>query len=285
MTDTSSLRVAASNAAQLRAWDGDEGTYWVAHADRFDRGVARHHQRLMTSAAIGSAERVLDIGCGSGQTTRDAARAATEGSALGVDLSAAMLAFARRRAAEERVTNARFEQVDAQVHPFEADAFDVAISRTGAQFFGDLAAAFTNIARAVRPGGRLAIVSWQAAPSNEWIREFSGAMAAGRDLPSPPPDAPGPFSLADPDRVRLVLTTAGFSDVDLEAIEEPMWFGHDADDAHRFVGGLLGWMLDGLDDPGRSRALDALHASLAAHETADGVLYESAAWLITATRR
>jgi SAM-dependent methyltransferase len=195
-----------------------------------------------------------------------------------------MLAVARDRAIEEGVSNARFDQVDAQVHPFEAEGFDVAISRTGAQFFGDLAAAFANIARAIRPGGRLAIISWQALPRNEWIREFSGAMAAGRDLPAPPPDAPGPFALADPDRVRAVLSTAGFAEVDLEAVDEPMWFGADADDAHRFIGGLLGWMLEGLDESGRIRALDALHATMAAHETADGVLYESAAWLVTATR-
>src|SRR5215207_4897821 len=113
MTDTSSLPVDASNAGQLRAWDGDEGAYWAAHADYFDRGLARHHQRLMAAAAIGAAERVLDVGCGTGQTTRDAARVARVGSALGVDLSAAMLAVARRRATEEGVTNIRFEQADA----------------------------------------------------------------------------------------------------------------------------------------------------------------------------
>jgi ubiquinone/menaquinone biosynthesis C-methylase UbiE len=137
MTDTSSLPVDASNAEQLRAWDGDEGACWAARADHFDRSVARHHQRLMAAAEIGWAERVLDVGCGTGRTTRDAARATGAGSALGVDLSAAMLAVARRRAAEEGLTNARFEQVDAQVHPFVPEAFDLAISRTGAMFFGD----------------------------------------------------------------------------------------------------------------------------------------------------
>jgi cyclopropane fatty-acyl-phospholipid synthase-like methyltransferase len=137
MTATSSLPVDASNAGQLRAWDGDEGAYWAAHAEHFDRAVARHHVRLMAAAAIGEDERVLDIGCGTGQTTLDSARAAGDGSALGTDLSAAMLAVARRRAVEEGVTNARFEQVDAQVHPFEPKAFDAVISRTGAMFFGD----------------------------------------------------------------------------------------------------------------------------------------------------
>ena len=284
MTDTRSLPVDASNAEQVRAWDGDEGAYWAAHAEDFDRGLARHHERLMAAAAIGTAERVLDIGCGTGQTTRDAARTAGAGSALGVDLSAAMLAVARRRASEEGATNARFEQLDAQVYPFAADSFDAAISRTGAQFFGDLVAAFTNIRRAVRSGGRLALLTWQPPPGNEWLREFSGAMAAGRVLPAPPADAPGPFSLADPDRVRAVLTAAGFADVELEAVHEPMWFGRDADGAHRLISGLLGWMLEGLDQAGRRRALDALHVTMAAHETPAGVLYDSAAWLIGARR-
>jgi SAM-dependent methyltransferase len=284
MADTMSLPVDATNIGQVRAWDGDEGAYWAAHAEHFDRSLARHHQRLMAAAEPGPAERVLDVGCGTGQTTRDAARAATAGSALGVDLSAAMLAVARRRAAEEGLTNVRFEQVDAQVHPFAADSFDLVVSRTGAMFFGDVVAAFTNIRRAVRPGGRLVLLVWQAPPRNEWIGEFSAAMAAGRELPAPPPGAPGPFSLADPDRVRAVLSTAGFADVDLEGVQEPMWFGRDADDAHRLISGLLGWMLDGLDETGRARALDALRATMVAHETRDGVLHGSAAWLIRARR-
>jgi SAM-dependent methyltransferase len=283
MTET--LRVDAANTEQLHAWDGGEGAYWAAHPDHFDRAVARHHARLMAAAAIGATESVLDIGCGTGQTTCDAAEAAHAGSALGVDLSAAMLTVARRRAAERGLTNARFEQADAQVHPFDPRVFDVAISRTGAMFFGDPVAAFTNIGRSMRPSGRLVLLTWQPLPGNEWIREFIAAMAAGRDLPTPPSDAPGPFALADPERVRSVLSQAGFVDVDLESVEEPMWFGDDADDAHRLIGGMLGWMLDGLDARGRGRALDALHATMAAHEADDGVLFDSAAWLIRARRR
>ena len=239
---------------------------------------------MLATANITGSDRVLDIGCGTGQTTRDAARAAAGGSAVGVDLSARMLDYARRQAAEEGVTNASFEQVDAQIHPFPPESFDVAISRTGAMFFGDLTAAFTNIGHALVPGGRLVLVAWQPLPANEWIREISGALAAGRDLPAPPPDAPGPFSLSDPDRVRSILTAAGFTGVELEGTTAGMWFGTDADDAHRFVLGLMGWMLHGLDDTGRARAVDGLRTTMAAHETSDGVVFGSAAWTITATR-
>ena len=284
MSTTNAVPVDSSNIDQLRAWDGGEGEYWADNAEYFDRSVAGYHERLFAVAAIGERDRVLDVGCGTGQTTRDAARAASAGSALGVDLSSRMLDCARRRAGEENVSNVTFAQADAQIHPFEAGAYDVAISRTGAMFFGDPAAAFNNIGRALRPGGRLVLVTWQPLPGTEWIREISGALAAGRVLPTPSPGAPGPFSLSEPDRVRALLTSAGFADVELEGATASMWFGNDADDGHRFVLGLMGWMLEGLDAAGRARAIDALHATMAAHETPDGVLFESAAWTTRATR-
>src|SRR5437764_8559954 len=220
MVESAVVGVAPSNTEQAKAWDGDEGQYWATHAERFDRSIAAYHDAFIDAAAIGPHDRVLDIGCGTGQTTRDAARAATAGSALGVDLSSKMIDLARQLAAREGVANATFEQADAQIHPFAADSFDAAISRTGAMFFGDPVAAFTNIGRALRPGGRLTLLTWQPLAANEWIREISAALAAGRDLPAPPQDAPGPFSLSDPDRVRAILGTAGFTGVELQARSE-----------------------------------------------------------------
>ena len=283
VTVSNAVPVDSSNIGQLRAWDGDEGEYWADNAEYFDRSVAVYHERLLAAATINERAHVLDVGCGTGQTTRDAARAASAGSALGVDLSSRMLDHARRRATEEGVSNVTFAQADAQIHPFEPGFYDVAISRTAAMFFGDPVAAFSNIGRALRSGGRLVLVTWQPLPGNEWIREISGALAAGRDRPAPPPDAPGPFALSDRDRVRAVLTSAGFVDVELDGTTAGMWFGNDADDAHRFALGLMGWMLEGLDDAGRTRAIGALHATMAAHETPDGVLFASAAWIIQAT--
>ena len=128
-----------------------------------------------------------------------------------------------------------------------------------------------------RDPGRLVLLSWQPPASNAWFRELTSALAAGRDVPAPPHGAPGPFSLDDPERVRAILEAAGFSEIEHRAMTAGMWLGHDADDAYRFVLGLLGWMLDGLDDAGRRRALDALWSTVAAHETDGGVIYESAA--------
>jgi SAM-dependent methyltransferase len=283
MAATNAVPVDSSNTDQFHAWDGDEGNYWADNAEHFDRSVAGYHQRLLEVAAIGERDRVLDVGCGTGQTTRDAARAASAGSALGIDLSSRMLNYARRRATAEGVRNATFAQADAQIHPFEPSTYDVAISRTGAMFFGDHIAAFTNIGRALRPGGRLVLVTWQPLSGNEWIREISAVLAAGRELPALPPDA-GPFALSEPDRVRALLTSAGYTDISLDGTTAGMWFGSDADDAHSFTLGLMGWMLEGLDDDGRTRAIDALHTTMAAHCTPDGVLFGSAAWTIHATR-
>jgi SAM-dependent methyltransferase len=170
------------------------------------------------------------------------------------------------------------------VQPFARGWFDVAISLTRAMVFGDAVTGFTNIARALLPRGRLVLLTWQGPGPNEWIRELSGALAAGRDLPLPPPEAPGPFALSDPDRVRDVLAAAGFTDIESEARHEPMWFGDDPDDAYRFALGLMGWMLQGLDDNGRTRALDNLRRTLTAHDTGHGVLYDSATWTTSAHR-
>jgi SAM-dependent methyltransferase len=284
MVQIGTVTVDDSNVEQARAWDGDEGAYWAEHAEYFERSLARYDGAFLAAARVGPADRVLDVGCGTGKNARDAARLAAAGSVLGVDLSARMIGVARETAARERLGNVSFEQADAQVHPFPDAAFDVAISRTGAMFFGDPVAAFGNIARALRPGGRLVLLVWAPPPENEWITEITTAFAAGRVLPPPPPDAPGPFSLSDPDRVRRVLTTAGFADPEIEAVHEPMWFGPDAAAAHRFLVGFTSWMLEGLDDAGRTRALDDLRASLEAHETGNGVRFGSATWLVSSER-
>jgi SAM-dependent methyltransferase len=281
----SSHRIDPANAEQVRAWDGTEGAYWAAHAERFEQALRDYDAPFFEAAAIAPTDRVLDIGCGTGGSARAAARLASEGSVLGVDLSSAMLEVARSAAEREGLANVSFEQADAQIHPFGEGAFDVAISRAGAMFFGDPHAAYVNIARALRPGGRLVLLVWQPFPRNEWIVEIMGAAAAGRELPAPAPGAPGPFSMGDPDHVHALLASTGFDGVRVSGLEKRSYFGADPDDACRFVSGLVSWMLDGLDDAARAGALDALHRTMQEHHTADGVAFRSAAWLVTAHAR
>ena len=275
-----------ANVEMAQAWDGEEGDRWTEHAERYEATGERIWRRFLDARLVGTADRVLDIGCGTGKSTRDVARLASSGWALGVDLSARMLRRARERSEAEGIENIAFEQADAQVHTFGAGAFDVAISSFGAMFFNDPVAAFTNIARAVRPGGRLGLLSWRELQRNEWLVVLRGALAAGRTLPEPPVGAPGPFGLADPEQVRGILTAAGFADVELQPVDEPTKLGADADDAFSFVRtiGIVKGLTQDLDEGTTARLLDDLHAVLAAHQTDEGVLLGTSAWLVTARR-
>src|SRR6185369_3541531 len=140
---------------------------------------------------------------------------------------------------------------------FEPAAHDAAISCFGAMFFDDPVGAFVNIGRALRPGGRLALVAWREIAANEWFTEVRAALAVGRRLPEPPPEAPTPFSLADPDRVRRILGDAGYDHIDVAPVDEPIDLGDDTDDAYRFVEtmGVVKGLLEDLDDAGRREGL------------------------------
>lgn len=276
-----------TNVEMARAWDGEEGARWAEHAERYEATGHRQWERFAATGLIAAADAVLDIGCGTGRATRDAARLASSGSALGVDLSARMLERARELAAAEGVTNAHFLQADAQVHPFAAGAFDVAMSSFGAMFFADPVAAFANVAKALRGGGGLGMLVWRELGRNEWVTAVRAALAMGRQLPEPPPGAPGPFQLANGDDVRRILADAGFVAVELESVDDPVYLGANVDDAFAFVrtmGMVLGLTQD-LDEPTRRQALERLYDALAAYETEKGVLLGASAWLVTARRR
>jgi SAM-dependent methyltransferase len=278
--------VEIANVEQAAAWDGHEGEVWTEHADRYERASWRHWQRFLDAGLIADDSDVLDIGCGTGKATRDVAALASRGSVLGVDLSAAMLQRAREESRAAGLTNVTYEQADAQVHPFAAGAFDVAMSSFGAMFFSDPVAAFTNIGRGVRPGGTLALLAWRELHRNEWLVGLRAALAMGRQLPEPPPDAPTPFSLAEPDRVRGILGPAGFTDVGFEPIDEPIEVGTDVDDAFAFtqVMGIVEGLTSDLDVDTKAEAMDNIRKLLAEHATSDGVLLGTSAWLITARK-
>ena len=276
-----------ANVEQAQAWDGAEGDHWVRNQQRYEAMTGAFTERLLSAAAIEVTDRVLDIGCGNGQTARLAARRASPGLALGVDLSAAMLERARRDAADEGLTNVRFERADAQVHAFPTGAFDVAVSRFGVMFFDDPVAAFTNICRALQPGGHLAFLCWQEALRNDYVAVPLGAALAHVPVPDVGgSDAPGPFSLADPGRIDEVLTRAGFEEIATVSVEAQMRLGDDADDAVEFLGGtgLARTLLESVEPAVARQALDAVRDALRPYEQADGVHLGGAAWLVTAGR-
>jgi SAM-dependent methyltransferase len=274
------------NFEQASAWDGDDGDDWTDHEEQYNATSRPHTRRLFDAARITPSDRILDIGCGCGETTRMAARIAPEGQVLGVDLSSRMLERARERSRDEGLTNVSFERADVQVYPFEEGTLDLAISRFGVMFFGDPIAAFQNVRSALKPGGRVAFLAWQPLARNEWMSELFGALAAGRDLPRPPAGAPGPFGLADPDATRQIFSAAGFEGAQLDDVTEPVTVGANVDDAFSFVRslGVTRGLLRDLDPETTARALDAVRATIAAHDTGAGIRLGSAAWLITAHR-
>ncbi len=277
--------VEIANVEMAKAWDGHDGDHWTDYADQYERAGRLTWKQFESANLVRPTDDVLDVGCGSGAGALYAA-GVTSGSVLGVDLSSRMLGLARERAAEKGLTNVTFEQGDAQVYPFAPDSFDLALSSYGAMFFNDPVAAFTNIGRGVRAGGRLVLLAWRDLSSNAWLMALRDALAMGRDLPVPPPDAPSPFALADPDRVRVRLAAAGFESAEFTPIDEPMDLGANLEDAFAFVRefGIVEGLSNDLDDTQKAQALDNIRALLAKAETPDGVLLDSGSWLITAVR-
>lgn len=287
MSDTTT---SAPNTDAVNGWNGTVGDHWLANLDRHDAMNRRFTPHLLAAARIESGQQVLDIGCGGGATTLLAAQAAAggaTGSATGIDVSAALVAAARARAVVAEIGNARFVEADSVTHDFAPEAFDVAVSRFGVMFFDDPQAAFANIARALRPRGRLAFLCWQPVRANAFLAVPLGAVAAF--APSPdlgPAGAPGPFSLADPDRVVDLLSAAGFEDVEVEAVAERMWIGSDLDDVvGYYLSSPMGAaMLAGSDPELVSQAVDAMRAALRPFVAEGGVELAGAAWLVTARR-
>jgi SAM-dependent methyltransferase len=272
------------NTGQAEVWNGYEGGHWAANQSRYDAVNSGFNEPLLEAAAIGAGDRVLDVGCGNGQLTRLAARRGRH--ATGVDLSAPMLDRARATAAEEGVANVTFERADAQVHPFPPAAFDVAVSRFGVMFFADPVAAFANVARALRPGGRVAFLSLRPIGHSDLGTVLAALAGHLPPRPEPEPGEAGPEALADPRRVRRVLTDAGLTNVSTVPVDAPQVWGRDAEDAAGFLGGWgpVRSVLSQVDAQLESRAREALTAAMRPFESDGAVRLRGTAWLITATR-
>lgn len=256
------------------------------HAFDYDAELRRHNVRLRAAAAVGPHDRVLDIGCGTGQTTREAARAAVAGNAVGVDVSARSLEQARALSAAEGLRNVSFEQADAQVHRFRPAHFDVCVSRFGTMFFADPVAAFTNIGLALRPAARLVMLVWQDADRNEWSSVVRRALTPDATAPAVPASGPNAFSLADPTVTDGILTAAGFTDVTFAEVHERVCYGPDRTSAYEAILRLQepSGRLAALDPAAAEQARRRLRDVVAEHHTGDGVHFDSRAWLVSAYR-
>ena len=252
----------------------------------YDAELRRHNEALRRACNIQVGDHVLDIGCGIGQTTRQAARTAHAADSLGVDVSARAIKRARELARAEGLGNVTFEHADAQVHRFPAEYFDLAMSRFGTMFFHDPVAAFANIGRALRPTGRLVMMVWQAHARNEWAVAIHQSLETSDGPTALPAGGSDPFSLADPPTVREILRATGFANIIFADVDEPVYYGPNVASALDWVRGFASTndALNRMDRATADRALGRLRAALAARTTDDGVRFNSRAWIVTAHR-
>lgn len=219
------------NAAQAEFWTDLPGQKWALHQTRLDLLFSEITDMLIARSAIEPGERLLDIGCGTGALTLAAAAATgSAGAAHGVDISKTLLAVARSRA--DGRANVAFTLADAQTHAFEPPACDLVISRFGTMFFADPVAAFVNIAKALRPGGRILFASWAAAAQNPWSH-IAKAAATDRlgSLPPDPPRTPGQFAFAEIDYVTGILDKAGLTGTEGAETDTHLFIPGTAEDA------------------------------------------------------
>jgi SAM-dependent methyltransferase len=271
-----------ANADQIAYWNETAGETWVAMQARLDKLIEPLGRAAMDALAIRRGEQLLDIGCGCGQTTLAlAGRVGPAGGVLGVDISRPMLAVARRAIAG--FAQASVIEADAQVCAFEPGARDAAFSRFGVMFFADPPAAFDNVRKALRSGGRLAFVCWRTFAEQPWMNIPLAAALQHFESPTPPdPDAPGPFAFADPERVRRILDAAGFGDIAIKPHDQmtgPQGLDEAVEVALRV--GPLGALLR--EQPGKTEAVvRSVREALQTHLGEGGVSLASAVWIVTA---
>ena len=271
---------------QKEFWNSGATSRWVTEQARIDRLFARVTDAALAAAAPKRGERVLDIGCGTGTTLLRLAEAVgPDGSVLGVDISEQQLNLAHQRVASSGMKQARVVLDDAATHDFPPAGIDLAFTRFGVMFFADPPAAFANIRRGMKPGGRLALAVFRPGPENPWA---TASISAIRHLVAPPPlpgpEEPGQFSWGDPMRVRRILNDAGFREVALTPLNVSITLGADAAEAAEFAMfvGQGARLLNGVPEATRAAARTAFEGFFKEHEGPRGVSMPGGLWLVSA---
>jgi len=269
------------NEAQREFWNGAAGDVWVEAQIQMDAMLKPISDLGIAKAAAKSGERVVDIGCGCGDTTL--ALAESGASVWGVDISENMLVHAKTRRGDR--TNVAFSVADAAVQDYTPD-HDLVFSRFGVMFFEDPKAAFANIRTGLKSDGRLVFLCWQSPKENLWM---SVAGRAARPFLPPAeqtdPRAPGPFAFADKDWIEEILTSAGYANIAIESVTPDLKVGDTVEEAMYFQGriGPMARALAELDEDKRTQAMQAVREALGEYQTDQGVWIRSAGWLVSAT--
>ncbi|MFQ5659440.1 MAG: class I SAM-dependent methyltransferase [Gammaproteobacteria bacterium] len=269
-------------------WREEGGRKWVENIERIEFSLIPLSEKLLERAHPDEGEMVLDVGCGGGVTSLELAqRVGANGQVLGVDIAPLILAIALERG--KHTGNLEFKEGDVENIDIGEGVYDLICSRFGVMFFNDPVTAFANLHRALKSTGRLVFICWRTVEENPWMGEPASAVfeilppeedagAGGTD-----PEAPGPFSLADPVRLRHILESAGFREVHAKAVDTGMPLGR-MDEAVNFVMrmGPAAEVINRAGAEEKTAAARAIQAVLSQYETADGVIPPCAAWLVTA---
>jgi SAM-dependent methyltransferase len=279
------------NAEAIEAWDGPLYDRFVRFREVIITGLAAHGEEALRLVPPQAGQRVLDIGCGFGDTTqRIAGLVGSSGEAVGVDGAARFIETARNETEAAGVPNARFVVADVQTAPFE-DSFDMAFSRMGTMFFASPVAALRNVREALQPGAKLVMVVWRRRIDNDWLYRAQTIVEQIVSRPEEydePTCGPGPFSMADADTTADILKRAGNTDITFHRCDEPITIGKDIHEAIDFLMALgpAGEILRLQGNRAahlHAQVRDALTSGLADLHTPDGVIAHASTWIITAT--
>jgi ubiquinone/menaquinone biosynthesis C-methylase UbiE len=274
------------NADQIAYWNGANGQRWTDRQAEQDILLAQVSKALIDRAAPKPGERIIDVGCGCGSTSvAFAERVAPNGFVLGVDISGPMLARARQLAPKAFPVD--FVQADATVYPFDPQSFDVVVSRFGVMFFAEPAVSFANLRMALCPSGRLAFASWREPRENPWM--MAPLQAVYQHVPKLPPQGPedpGPFAFASEERVRRILSEAGFKGVAMEPVglsfDIAIGRGLDAAVQAALQIGPSSRALEGHPPQTRAAAAQSVREVLAPFVRGDSVALPGSIWIVTA---
>jgi|SRR5450631_1016788 SAM-dependent methyltransferase len=280
----------ADNSEQIAEWNGALGQRWAAMQSEIDGIVVPFGNAALDAAAPQPGERVIDIGCGCGDTSIEIARIVGEtGTVLGIDVSQPMLEVARARGALARCTHLAFRDGDASEAGLPPNT-DLLFSRFGVMFFSQPAPAFIHLRKALRAGGRCVFVCWRTPRDNAWaMTPLSAARKAMGITPAPAdPHAPGPFAFADEERLCAILSGAGFNDIDVQRFDAPVFLGATprsaAEGALRI--GPVSRLVREVGVEHLPAILEAVERTLAPLGTPDGRVHlNGSTWIVSASNR
>jgi ubiquinone/menaquinone biosynthesis C-methylase UbiE len=292
MSTTTPEQHTSANEEAIRAWDGPLYDRFVHFRETMTTGLGAHGKEALRLHPPKPGQRVLDIGCGFGDSTREIAElVGPDGEAVGVDAAPRFIEDAVREAAEAGVGNARFIVADVQEALPGEGGFDMAFSRFGTMFFAGPVAALRNVRAALAPGGRLVMVVWRRRIDNDWL--YRAQTIVEKIVPRPaeydePTCGPGPFSMADADTTSEILVHAGFTDIAFRRCDIPILVGKDLQEALDMVMaiGPAGEILRLAGDRAahlHGEVEAALRAGLAEFAGEGGLTAPASTWIVTAS--